>query len=80
VHEAYGHFESLTRRLLNETIAKILKLYCAGPVKGSKRQILRSEKEVLAFFGDMELVEPGIASIWTVGGVAALICHRRLIK
>jgi O-methyltransferase involved in polyketide biosynthesis len=47
----------------NESIAKILKLYREGPMKDSKRQIMRSEKEVLAFFADMEFVEPGVVPL-----------------
>ena len=49
----------------NEGISKILKLYREGPMKGSKRQIQRSEDEVLAFFSDpdMEFVEPGLVEL-----------------
>jgi trans-aconitate methyltransferase len=49
----------------NEAIAKILKLYREGPMKGSKRQVLRTEDEVLAFFSDpgMEFVAPGLVEL-----------------
>jgi O-methyltransferase involved in polyketide biosynthesis len=49
----------------NEAIAKIIKLYREGPTKGTKHQTLRNEKEVLAFFSDMELVEPGVVPLST---------------
>jgi O-methyltransferase involved in polyketide biosynthesis len=47
----------------NEGIAKILKLYNEGPMKDSKRSVLRAETDVLAFFGDMEFVAPGFVPL-----------------
>lgn len=49
----------------SEAIAKIHQLYREGPMKDSKRQVLRTEDEVLAFFSDpdMEFVEPGLVEL-----------------
>jgi O-methyltransferase involved in polyketide biosynthesis len=47
----------------NEAITNILKLYNAGPMKDAKRRLLRAEKDVLVFFGDLEFVAPGFVPL-----------------
>jgi O-methyltransferase involved in polyketide biosynthesis len=47
----------------NDAITNILKLYNAGPMKDAKRRLLRAEKDVLAFFGDLEFVAPGFVPL-----------------
>jgi hypothetical protein len=70
----------------DETIAKLADLYHEKAMKGNTRRDLRTEKQVLALFDGMELVEPGLVklpewrpeagaavdveSFWVVGGVA----------